>query len=105
MTYLLRTLIKKSFRSQQKIDYKEKISEFKSAKKEFRKKWSMKFFSPKVSQQPIPTNFFDHKKIRALSKMYENRKNLSRLTMKGPADVLKDYSKFCYDKFQYYEVG
>ena len=73
--------------------------------KEFKKNWAMKFFSPKVTEEPLPSRWFDPKRIKALTKAYEISRNTSRLTTKFDTKDLDDFAKFNTEQFQYYAVG
>ena len=92
--------------SSRKSDRQDRFlkSEKRTLKKELLKKWNTKFFSPKITEETLPTSWIDSPKLKALAKAYETRKNLNRLTIIRVPKEIDSYSKFCEEKYQYYEV-
>ncbi len=73
-------------------------------KKEMLKRWKMKFFSPKVTEETIPNRWFDSSRIKALNKAYEQMRNTNRLSVKFDQKDLEEYAKFNVESYQYYQV-
>ena len=73
-------------------------------KKETLKRWKMKFFSPKVTEETIPNRWFDLSRIKALTKSYEQVRNSTRLSVKFDQKDLDDYAKFNAETYQYFQV-
>ena len=73
-------------------------------KKEMLKRWKMKFFSPKVTEETIPNRWFDVSRIKALTKAYEQVRNSNRLSIKFDKKDLDENAKFNAESYQYFQV-
>ena len=72
-------------------------------KRELRKSWEMRFFSPKTTLEELPPEWFDGDKIKHLAKAYEKDRNTNRININFDEKDLNENADFMM-KYQYYAV-
>ena len=63
-------------------------------KKEMKKAWKTKLFSPKNTEEDLPSLWFDPMRIKAMNKIYEKSRNTNRLTIPFDQKDLDEHAEF-----------